>query len=65
MVRPNDNSPVRDESGGSGLDPNQTVTLSDTLKDEGKWTGEVADPEGTTNLEPIDIRGDATVDKKG
>ena len=62
MVRENKNTP---QDSGPGVDANETVTLSDTLKDEGKWAGETADPEGTWNREPIDIRGDVEPDKKG
>jgi hypothetical protein len=60
MVRENKESEV-----SPGVDPNKSVKLSDELRKEGKWTGDTADPESTTNLEPIDIRGDATPEKRG
>lgn len=44
-----------------------TVTLSEALKAEGKWTGETAYPEvgGQPNNEPLVVRGDYVPEKTG
>lgn len=60
MVREHENPPQ-----GDGVDANKAVNLTDELKKAGKWQGETADPEHTSNLEPLDIRGDIEPEKKG
>ncbi len=54
-----------EETTSKGFDANKGVSLEDELKEAGKWQGETIDPEHTTNLHPIDIRGDAVAEKKG
>ena len=53
MVRKNDSPPDK-----QGFDADLGVNLNEELLKAGKATNETQDPEGTSNLEPIDIRSD-------
>lgn len=59
MVRKNEDPPQ-----GKGIDGNKTVTLSEELEKAGRSHRETSYPDGS-NVEPIDIRGDAEPEKKG
>ena len=48
-----------------GFDANKSVNLEEELRKADKWQGETVDPEFTMNRQPVDIRGDATAEKKG
>ena len=58
MVRENPDS-------GDGVDANKNVNLEQELRKADRWTGDTIDPTHSSNVKPIDIRGDMEPDKKG